>query len=268
MDVTKRQQLAGVARATRLPMAIVACIASLVVALPTSAGEPPSTPSSGIHSVWNAQVSCGEFSTVAQSRHPDEAAIKSSGRVELPGTGFTFAYAGLAGMSDMSLLLALDDRSRGVVDHYLLLAEDDLSPPVAAIVITELPAKLAANPRSALLSAVSQQVINAETLMAVPVTFSHLHGTSTTGPAIEMLVPGRTGSPCFPTTRFRLFEEGQAPTIGISLFVPDGRYLVEYSLIVPALMEPGMPNDNIGRARAQLMRFLGSLQRTDEMPPG
>ena len=199
----------------RFPLAIAVCIALLTCAGQASAREGAVRAPSGIASVWNAQASCDGFSSLAKSRHPDEAAIRASGRVDLSGTGFTFSYAGLDGMDDAVLLLAFDDRSRGVVDHYVLLAPDDLSPPMAAIVISELTPDLQNDPRYTLRSVAAQQLGNARDFVHHPVMFSHLMGERS-GPGLEMLVPGRRGSFCFPTARFVIDLEDPAQTVGIS----------------------------------------------------
>lgn len=83
---------------------------------------------------------------------------------------------------------------------------------------------------------------------------------------LMMIVPGRTGSPCFPTAHFKLYEEGQAPTLGLSIFIPDGRYLFEYSLIAP--VQPGVPMfDSISNAREQMKRLLASIHQTSGLSP-
>lgn len=265
MGARKRTRTEGAVGTSRMVMAVAACIALSASAAKVDAAESRTASPVGIDSVWDVDISCGDFAAIAKSRRPDEAAIRSSGRVDLPGTGFSFVYAGLKGMDDATLMLALDDASRGVRDHYVLLAKDDISPPEAAIVVTELPEHLVGDPRSALLTAVTQQVSAASGHPGATVSFSHLSGGSV-GPAIEMIVPGRTGSPCFPTAHFKLYEEGQAPTLGLSIFIPDGRYLFEYSLIAP--VQPGVPMfDSISNAREQMKRLLASIHQTSGLSP-
>jgi len=250
----------------RFPLVIAACIALLGCAGQARAAEEAVRASSGIGSVWNAQASCDGFSSLAKSRHPDEATIRATGRVDLPGSGFTFNYAELDGMDETVLLLAFDDRSRGVVDHYVLFAPDDISPPMAAIVITKLPPDLQKDPRSTVISVAAQQLGNARHLMSAPIMFRHLLGNGP-NPAIEMMVPGRKGSFCFPTSRFLIDLEAPEPTFGLSWFLFDAPYLFELSLVVPE-GEAHLVEDQIELARAQLLRLSRSIHPTEDLPPG
>lgn len=264
MDGMERPGPTGPIRAPRFGTAIAACVAMLCCAWQAAASNSPQPPTSTVHSVWNAEVNCSGAASIMKVRHPDEALFRDTGHVVLAGTGYAFAVPALAGLPDSVVLLVHGDRSRGVVEHYILLARDDLNPPVAAVVVTELPEGLEGKDLSTLLATASGQVSNARTLAGLPVTFTHVYGP--TGPAIEMLVPGRVGSTCYPTSHFTLVEDDLTTTLGISLFTIDGPYLVEYSLIVPTT--GGMPSDSITFAREELRKLVASLARLDGSLPG
>ncbi len=233
-----------------------AVIVMLSSVMPAAAGV-AATPASNIHSVWNAEISCSGPASVLTVRHPDEAALKASGQVAIGDTGYSFTVPQLPGLADSVVLLVTDDRSRGVVDHYVLLSPGDFGSPVAAVVMTELPETyLEARPRDILLSTITAQSANAQSIPHYPVTFfQDFDGPE---PVLEMVVPGRTGTPCFPTAHMAPVESADAWTTGISRFTVEGRYLIEISLIVP-LPEPG--GDTIGQARAHMKRFTDALSR-------
>lgn len=241
--------------------AVVAVVLTftLVLGLATAAAAPHA---SNVYSVWDANISCGAPAAIATSRHPEEAALKATGKVGIGGTGYSLAVPQLPGGTDSVVLLVTDDRSRGVVDHYLLLAHGDYSPPVAAVVLTELPdTMLGEAPEDILRSQARAQLGNGRSAPALAPTFNdHFENGQ---PVLEMLVPGRSGSTCFPTAHFVQAPPGQEPTLGISRFTVEGRYLVEISLIVPATAGGA---DGIADARAHMARFDAALSRPAAQP--
>lgn len=264
MDESTQPLRAGTT-ASRNRIVIAACLV-----LPLSSGLASAKDGlspSGIGSVWASDTSCGHFTSAAKTRHPDEAAIKASGRTALAGLDYVFSMPDLPEFAGASLILASHDRSRGGVDHYVLIAPDDTSPPVAAVVVTELPESLVeTSPHDILTTIAGLQAGNAVSLPDMPVTFTRTTGAS--GPAIEMLVLERTGSHCYPTAHFTMNASAHERTLGISRFTVDGRYLLEYSLIH---QWPGTAGfDAVTSARATMRRFAESLsrpERAEEMHP-
>ncbi|KRG71144.1 hypothetical protein [Pseudoxanthomonas dokdonensis] len=123
----------------------------------------------------------------------------------------------------------LNDNSRGVDDSYALFTRDDLSPFEAAYVITPLPEQMRDTDR-VLQALVSMQQDNAD---GGKVSF--IKADTPFGPGLEMIVAGRAGSTCFPTSHF-VYATAEAPSIGISRFVVRDETLIEYSLVM------GWPN--------------------------
>lgn len=244
------------AGAMRRRVAAGVFIVMLSSGMPATAGV-ADMPASNIYSVWNAEIDCAGPASVLTTRHPDEAALQASGQVAIGDTGYVLTVPQLPGAADSVVLLVAGDRSRGVVDHYVLLAPGDFGPPVAAVVMTELPETyLAALPRDILLSTITSQSANARSIPRYPVTFfQDFDGPE---PVLEMVVGGRTGTPCFPTAHMALVESADTWTTGISRFTVEGRYLIEISLIV-LVSAPG--SDIIGQARDHMKRFTDALSR-------
>lgn len=236
----------------RLPAAL-ALTAILVLATgPADAVTPDGASEAGAQSIWLGTLDCAHDAMLQQVRHPAEAAILASGRVDLPGTGYSFAVPELPGGGRPVVTIVEGDRSRRFTDHSILFAPDLDAPSIAAVIVTELPEPLqAGSPVGTLLSMMSLQLDSARSVPGLPVTFVHLPEYPVAG--LEMLVPGRAPSPCFPTTRFNVHED-LLTTMGISQFVVDGRYLIEVSLIVP--QAPGSGQVTPQQARVEMDRFV------------
>ncbi len=201
-------------------------------------------------------------------REKNEANIRQSRRLELPSLGMSVALPQLPGYSDTVVKLVMDDRSRGVVDHYVLFGQDDLGTPSAAIAITELPRQLNTT------SKVFRTVVQMERQMAAPAglepTFQRVPGPF--GEALETITPGRIGSHCFPTAAWTLAEGGaKDSTIGISRFVHTDNKLVEFTLVLKVGPQ-GPFSDQAAHARKIMDGFWlalnvrGADERNPEKP--
>lgn len=214
--------------------------------LSVSAGTSPFEPAENLAAVWilTAQPCNGDFGN-AMERHPDEATIKASKTVTLEGLGFQFTVPQLPHFERTYLKLFLGDSSRGVIDHYLLLSQEDLDAALAAIVITELPEPMQ-NPEEAFKAVhiLQRQLAASEGITAnlEPIDGPH-------GQALEMLVENRGSTFCFPTSDFALLPDDlDARTLGISRFTMIDKRLVEFSLIVL------IPDDTTGAEARQIAR--------------
>lgn len=190
----------------------------------------PLPPAEDIDSVWNVtgQPCNGHLGSHMQ-RHENQAGIRESRRLDLPSLGMSVALPQLPGYSRTDVKLVLHDRSRGVVDHYVLFAKGFLDTPSAAIAITELPRQLNTT------SKVFRTVVQMERKMAAPAglepTFQRVAGPF--GEALETITPGRIGSHCFPTSAWQLAEgAAKDSTLGINRFTLIDGKLVEFALIL------------------------------------
>ena len=220
----------------------------------------PEAPRIALHpiaAVWNAQISCTPV-TVARTRHPDEAGVLASRMLELPETPYTFHLPVLDGYGD-AVLTVVKDQSRGVQDHYVLVAADELSPPYAAVVVTELPESLSSATTAAVLDSVEQSQRNNARYVPKLVSPVFERTSDDTGESLHMVMVGRRGSYCFPTSPAQTIQPGEQPTIGISRFIVDGPYLIEVTLIVTPPLTEGM--DHWGYALNVFRDFTMTISR-------
>lgn len=188
---------------------------------------------SAIRNVWQATQSCGKVTSTALKRHPDADAIQASRFVAVAPAGARFGIPELPGLDQPVVTLAFGDRSRGVVDHYVLIAPQDLAEPAAAVVLTEVPPNLD-TAQKILAAAESMQRGMAQRARIAP-QVRRLQGPH--GEAVEVIVEHRIGSSCFPTSEFKLAPPTpQGRTLAISRFVAMKGTLVEFALVqkVPA----------------------------------
>lgn len=146
--------------------------------------------------------------------------------LELDDTGYRIELSALAPFREWTLMERLHDGSRGVDDSYALFSRDGLAPIEAAYVITRLPEDLRDN-ELALRQVIAIQQGNSGDGKA-----SFIEADTPLGLGLEMIVGGRVGSACYPTSRF-FYATAEAPSIGISRFVVNGDDLIEYSLVTP-----------------------------------
>ncbi|WP_457278918.1 hypothetical protein [Polaromonas sp. P5_D5] len=195
---------------------------------PLAVAQAPAGAANDIRSVWNLSLQpCNGGGGNLMVRNADEATIKSTRKIILKDAGFQIAVPQLPELERTHVKLFLNDKSRGVTDHYVLLSPGDLAPPIAAIVVTELPSNMRSN-ASGLRAAADLQVKSSR---GAPFSFSRLTGPF--GESIELLVPNRIGSHCFPTADFQVSPDASVlNTLGISRFSVIGDKLVEFALIM------------------------------------
>jgi hypothetical protein len=188
----------------------------------------PDTASGDIRSVWDLSVqSCNGSFANSMTRNAEEATIKATRKIVLKDAGFQVTVPRLPELDRTHVKLFLNDKSRGVTDHYVLLGPGDLGPPIAAIVVTLLPPTMRNN--SAGLRAAS--TMQSQSSRGAPLSFSRVNGPH--GESIEMLVPNRLGSYCFPTADFHVSPDvSTLSTLGISRFSVIGDKLVEFSIVM------------------------------------
>jgi hypothetical protein len=181
-----------------------------------------------IGGVWDLSVQpCNGGGGNLFNRDPREAEIKKSRVVELPSLKAKFKIPKLPFFEQTAVKIYLGDKSRGVIDNYILLADPDLDPPKAAVVITELPEDYDTAKAFA-------AVNDLERGLSKGADFAFEKLTGPYGDAIEFQLPNRVGTHCFPTSTFKLAPTGtNSESVGISRFVFTHGYLVEFALIVP-----------------------------------
>lgn len=192
-------------------------------------------PSPIIGAVWNLSAQpCNGGGGNAMHRSPTEGDVKKSHVVELPSLKLKFKIPQLPYLEKTYIKTYLGDRSRGVVDNYILLADADLAAPVAAVVITQLPADFDTNKAFSAVNILERQLNTGNTLL-----FEKLTGPY--GDAIEFQLTNRVGTHCFPTAKFQFVPVGfDGESVGISRFIFKQGYLVEFALIVRMAPEMDM----------------------------
>lgn len=203
-------------------LALTCAILPLIVNAETIDSTPPV-----IGGVWNLSAQpCNGGGGNAMHRDASEVEIKKSRMIELPSLKLKFKIPQLPYMGKTYVKTYLGDKSRGVVDNYILLADGDLNPPIAAIVITELPADFDTSKAFSAVNVLEGQLSRGKAL-----SFEKLNGPY--GEAIEFQLPNRVGTHCFPTAGFKFIPTGlNFESIGISRFIFKQGYLVEFALIV------------------------------------
>ena len=189
------------------------------------------TPAEAPRSVWLVkQLSCNGFVAHELVRSPDAAEIGSTGTVKIPNMQMEFFVPGIPELPIKTIRLAFDDRGRKVVDHYVLLSRSDLDDPLAAVMVTELPASFDTS-QKALAAAVAGERDNLQGSSAQP-TLERIN--TPWGDGLDIYVPNRIGSPCFPAARFKLTADSETkPTIGLSRFITVPGRLIQFAIILP-----------------------------------
>lgn len=211
----------------RLSM-LAAALAGSALAGPTADVALP--PANQVRAVWNlGSQPCNGGLANSYTRHPDEKQVRQSKRLEVPRLGYAFRVPQIPAVTETVVKLHLDDRSRGVVDHYFLISDQDLAPPIAAIVITELPEEVIRDHKA--FEAV--RILQSGLAGAVGLRPELQEITGPYGAALELLVPDRVGTDCFPTSEFQLVPPAHdAHSLGISRFVVVDDQLIEFSVIL------------------------------------
>jgi hypothetical protein len=239
----------------RLLPSLVAAAASLILAAPRAhAGGGPGS-GTPITAVWRATMSCQGITVQNLQRDPAAEAIARERLVGLPQQHLQFLVPALPGLSKVVVRLAFDDRSRGVLDQYVLMAGSDLAPPMAAVVVTDLPRGLE-SPAQVFDSVATLERKLAQGTGAYP-AFTRVDGPY--GEALEMSVPGRATSPCFPTSGFvTAGRTDDMVPFEISRFALASGRLVEFAMVLsmPAAMTL---EDQQTRAKSAMDDFWGGL---------
>ena len=183
-----------------------------------------------IRAVWDMKSqSCNGVFGNSMSRNSSESAIKISKEVVIKDLGFSFKIPQLPLVEESIVKLYLKDKSRGVVDNYILISDQDLEPPFASVVITELPPSMTT--REQAFSAVNTLENQLAKKSGTQIRFEKINGPH--GESLEMIIKDRVGSYCFPTSDFKFLpKEYEASTVGVSRFSFIKGNLVEFSLIV------------------------------------
>lgn len=210
-----------------------------------------------IRSVWNVDQSCSGITMNALSRNKAESTIKTSKTIVLESLGLAFNVPQLPNVDETVIKLNLNDRSRGVIDHYILISDQDLEPPFAAIVITELPVNYRTRDQ-AFESVRSMQAKNAS-MAGGHAELYEVEGLN--GSSLEMMFKNRVGSDCFPTSGFKVVpKELDIETIAISRFLFFDEKLVEYTMVV-LLDDKLNERESILYARRIMDQFWTRLQK-------
>jgi hypothetical protein len=187
-----------------------------------------SVDSNPIRSVWQVkQLSCNGFVAHENTRSPDAEEIIRTGLVQIPNLDMTFSTPRIPELPATSIRLVFSDRGRQVVDHYVLLSLSDLGDPVAAVMVTELPPSFD-TPQKALETAVAMERGNLQGT-AARATVERI--ATVWGEGLDLFVPNRISSPCFPSARYRLASDAQ-PTMGLSRFFTSPGRLIQLAVLV------------------------------------
>ena len=200
---------------------------------------------SGIQSVWrNVGEGCPDSPMASLEPDPNEPFVVGSGMVSLPDVGASFEVTSANGQAAVVKLWS--DDSRGLQDHYILLSAGAQEPTYGAVVVTEVPASYT-NPDK--LFPVIRKMQNENAGGSVE-DFATVIETPT-GPVMEILVPRRTSSECFPTAPY---VSGGAGKLTISRYMLSGDKMVELSLVVDVDPE-AEPEEKMMMAREAMDAF-------------
>lgn len=193
-------------------------------------------PAREIRSVWDLTIQpCNGGGANAYSRDPSEGKVKITKQLDIPEFGYRFSIPQIQDVQETVVKIRLNDRSRGVTDHYVLLANQDLDAPFAAIVITELPKEM--QTRESAFQAARTLQDGLARHAGLVASLKEIDGPY--GKSLEMLVSNRVGTHCYPTSKFTTVPTGaKVETIGISRFAFDKNRLIEFSIILK--VEPQM----------------------------
>jgi hypothetical protein len=245
----------------KFPYFVVAML-SLTASL-SWAEETASTASDAV--IYNvldlAMQHCDGPTALLMNVHPQREQIQRSGLHTLGDIGYRVNFARIPDFRKWTAAVRLHDRSRQVDDSYVLFTRTGATPFEAAYVVTRLPDSIADGQHAL------QVVLQMQQGSAGGGKTSFIHADTPFGRGLEMIVGGRVGSGCFPTSHFRYAELGQAASIGISRFVVRGRDLIEYSMVLP--WPEGMPQaDVVKRAQSRMDAFVLGLEAVEREKAG
>lgn len=231
----------------------------LAIALLSACNAAPAqatTEPNPIKSVWLVkQHSCNGFVAHESTRSPDAAEIIRTGVVQIPNLKMEFNIPRIPDLPASVIKLSFHERGRKVVDHYVLLSLGDLDDPVAALMVTELPPSFD-TPQKALGVAVAAERGNLQGTAARP-TLERI--TTAWGEGLDLFVPNRIGSPCFPAARYRFAPEAK-PTMGLSRFITVPGYLIQFAVSVNVSPETSVETQ-MAHARRVMDVFASGLKK-------
>jgi hypothetical protein len=239
----------------------ICIVASLVLPLTSPSWARESVPLAETVPIQNvvdlAMQKCAGPAAILWNVHQKRAEIQRSGLVPLGDLGYRVNLMRIPDFREWTAAIRLHDHSREVDDSYVLFTRTGYVPFDAAYVITRLPEDVP-DAEHAFQIVMQLQRKNAGTGKT-----SFIHTETPFGQGLEMVVGGRVGSMCFPTSAFRYAESPQAASIGISRFVVRGRDLIEYALVLP--WPAGMPQvDAIETAQARMSVFERGVEALDK----
>lgn len=159
--------------------------------------------------------------------HSRREEFQAQGWMPFGDTGYRIDFARLGRFREWTVAERLHDVSRKVDDSYALISPSGLGPYHAAFVVTRMPTGEEMSDEALMQTAISLQHSNAGDRAP-----SFIAAETPFGNGIEMVVGGRVGSFCFPTSPFAYASEPENASIGISRFVVHNGALVEYALVL------------------------------------
>jgi hypothetical protein len=234
-----------------LGVIILSLISALSAAESTLKTAPP------IHAVWLLKTQpCNGGGGNSMSRYSDEDAVKKQGAVTLNSLGITYKLPPVENVESLTIKLFLNDKSRGVIDSYILIAAHDLEAPFGAIVITELPA-LFTNSEAAFQAVETLQKASAGA--AFTTIKQRVFEDPRLGKCVEYIIPNRVGSHCFPTADYQFLpENSKLRTVGISRFFLSDLKLIEVAFIANIPLKLSS-NEADQYARNEMDRYVEGL---------
>ncbi len=216
-----------------------------------------SEPANSIRAVWNLSAQpCNGGIGNAMNRHPHEKAIQQSKEIKLESLGLVLKIPQISDINDTHVKLFFGDKSRGVVDNYILFSRQDLAPPSAAIVITELPKEL--QQRQKALNAAMKLQAGIARRSNIYVKKAKLDGPY--GNMIDLFIENRIGTHCYPTADYEIqTSNAGGETIGISRFFVIKGKLIEFALIVEGI-EGKSEMEKLIYAQKLMNEFYDSLR--------
>lgn len=208
----------------------------------TGPPDPPGTPN-----VVSLQTqNCEGPAMVGWVVHPRRAALQAQGWMPFGDTGYRIDFHRLGRFREWTVAERLHDRSRGVDDSYALLSSSGTGPCRAEFVVTRMPPGREMGDDALLQTALRIQADNAGD--TVP---SFIAADTPLGRGVEMVVSGRAGSYCFPTSAVRYAQGPDDASIGISRFAVRRGDPIGYALVLP--WRGGVPQAQVvARAQAEL----------------
>ncbi len=196
------------------------------------------------------QICSSQGAMTHLTKFHDSEIIKSSKQIKLDDLKVTFKIPQIGKQDDTIIKLYLKDKSRGVIDHYVYFSKGATDIQHAALVFTELPE--GTKRKSAFRSMeITQNALSSKS--GAIVKLKALDGPH--GESLELIVPNRIGSICYPTSTYSFSENSKGiSTIGISRFSFIKNIIIEFAIIVE------IPNDiNDAEAVSYAQRLMNGF---------